>query len=151
MPVKSKSKASQIKRRLIAILGGSPCYKLIDYQASIWKVSLSADATDVVTADLKEITKQSQEITLATNHAKLLDDYQFFLCKDIERWADDKEYIEKLRGHRIMAAAYIVRLAEILEQIRIDSNNEGLKQELVRISIKMSRLIDKLEKSVLGG
>jgi hypothetical protein len=50
-----------------------------------------------------------------------------------------------------MAAAYIVRLAEILEQIRIDSNNEGLKQELVRISIKMSRLIDKLEKSVLGG
>jgi hypothetical protein len=81
MPVKSKSKASQIKRRLIAILGGSPCYKLIDYQASIWKVSLSADATDVVTVDLKEITKQSQEITLATNHAKLLDDYQFFYAK----------------------------------------------------------------------
>jgi hypothetical protein len=147
----AKSKRSQIKQWLIAIFGRNPCYKLIDYQGALWKVSLSADAANVLTVDLKDLTKQLQEITPATNHAKLLDDYQFLLCKEMERWSNDREYIEKLRGHRVMAAAYIVRLAEILEQIKMDSTNEGLKQELVKISRKMSRLIDKLEKSVLGG
>jgi hypothetical protein len=146
-----KSEKSQIKQWLMAIFGWNHCYKLIDYQGAAWKVSLSADAANVLTIDIKDLTKQLQEITPATNHAKLLDDYQFLLCKEIESWPNDREYIEKLRGYRIMAEAYIVRLAEILEQIKIDSTNDGLKQELVKISRKMSQLIDKLEKSVLGG
>jgi hypothetical protein len=105
--------------------------------------------SEVVTIDLKEITKQLQEVTQATSYAKLLDDFQFLLCREIEEWSDDREYVKLLRGYRIVAAAYIIILAALLEQIKSDSNNEGLRQELVRICRRMSRLIDKLEKSVL--
>ncbi|MGH9990326.1 MAG: hypothetical protein ACREAS_07810, partial [Nitrososphaera sp.] len=111
----------------------------------------SVNAAETVTVDLKELTKQVQEITRATSHAQMLDDYQYLICMDIERWKDDKEYVKLLRGYRIAIAGYIIRLGEILEQIKADMTNPQLKKELVLISRKMSDLIDKLAKSVSGG
>ncbi|MDQ3840178.1 MAG: hypothetical protein M3297_13025 [Thermoproteota archaeon] len=99
--------------------------------------------------NLNELTKQVQEISDATNHAKLLDEYQYLLCIEMEKGSDDRTYVKKLRVHRILALAYIVRLAEISEQIKADKTNQGLMQELVPVSRKMSQLIDKLEESVL--
>jgi hypothetical protein len=149
--VKRKSWKSRLKDWLINIFRRNPCYKLIAYQGTVWKLSLSADAAKVVTVNLKELTKQVQEITPATNHAIILDDYQYLMCRDIERWKDDKEYVKLLRGYRISITAYIIRLAEILEQIKVDIANVELKQELIRISRKMSDLIDSLANSLSRG
>jgi hypothetical protein len=147
----ARSGSARLKERLLSVFRSNPCFKLIDYQGTNWKISLSVDAPNLVAINLKELSKQIQELTPATNHAKLLDDYQFILCKEMERWVDDTKYIEKIRGHRIIAILYICRLAEIIEQIKVDATNQGLKREVVKISKKMTLLIDKLEKSVLGG
>ena len=72
----------------------------------------------MVSINIKELSKQVKEITAATNHAKILDDYQYFICREIERWKDDHEYVELLRNHRMAAAACITRLAE---QIKADA------------------------------
>jgi len=99
--------------------------------------------------DLKELTRQIPEITPATKYATLLDDYQFLLCNEMIRSSNDVKYVQKIRGIRIIAVAFIIRLSEILERLKEDPTNEGLKRELGIISEKMSRLIYKLEKSVL--
>jgi hypothetical protein len=145
-----KAIKSQVTAWLAALFGRGTCYKLIKYQGTNWNLSISGNANNVVTVDLKELTRQIQEITPATNHAKLLDDYQFLLCKEIVQWADDVAYVKNIRNFRLVASAYIMRLSEILEQIKTDMTNKGLKRELVRISKKMSHLIDILERSILG-
>ena len=111
------------------------CHKMIDYQG--------------FDLDLKELTRQIPEITPATKYATLLDDYQFLLCNEMIRSSNDVKYVQKIRGIRIIAVAFIIRLSEILERLKEDPTNEGLKRELGIISEKMSRLIYKLEKSVL--
>ena len=146
----AQSKGARLKRWLLGAFKKNPCFKLINYQGANWKIAVSADVENIVTLNLNELSKQLQELTPATNHAKLLDDYQFILCNEIEKWANDTKYVEKIRGHRVIAVAYICRLAEIMEQVKIDGSNKELKREVVTISRKMSRLIDKFEKSVLG-
>jgi hypothetical protein len=119
----------------------NPCQKLISYQETTWKFSASVDADKSVTVDLG-LEKQVQEVTPATNHAKLLDDFQYLLCKEIERWTEDVNYVSLLSKYRIMAIAYIVCLSQILEDIKVDPTNKALKQELVRISKSMTRLTE---------
>jgi hypothetical protein len=125
------------------------CQKMINYQGVSWKVSASVDAAKTVTVDLKELSKEVQQITTATNHAKLLDDYQVLFWQDMKRWADDANYVRILRSYRIIAIAYITRLAEILQQIEKDKTNKSLKRELARVSRRMSRVTEKFENAVL--
>jgi hypothetical protein len=70
-----KSKRSKFKQWLITIFRWNPGYKLINYQGVAWRVSLSADAANVLTVDLKDLTRQLQEITPATNHSKMLENF----------------------------------------------------------------------------
>jgi hypothetical protein len=144
-----KSKPAGIKEWLKEVFKRNPCRKIISYQGTSWKVSASVDA--VVTVDLKELTKHVQEVTSATNHAKLLDDFQVLFCLDIEKWAHDVNYVNILRRFRIVAIAYIIRLAEILEDIKVDLTNKALKRELVRISVRMTGLIEQFENTLLRG
>jgi hypothetical protein len=144
-----KSKRAGIKEWLKEVFKRNPCHKIISYQGTSWKVSASVDAAKVVTVDLKELTKHVHEVTSATNHAKLLDDFQVLFCLDIEKWAHDVNYVNILRRFRIVAIAYIIRLAEILEDIKVDLTNKALKRELVRISVRMTGLIEQFENTLL--
>ena len=69
------------------------CHKLIDYQQPIFKLSISTDIAGMG-IDLKEFSKQVQEITPATNHAKSLDNYQYLLCLEIMNSTQDVEYVK---------------------------------------------------------
>jgi hypothetical protein len=135
---------SRVKKWVKEIFASNPCYKLIDYKASDYKISVSAE-TGVVNVNLKELSRQVKEVTQATAHAKMLDDFQYLLCREVNNSADDPDFVKVLKRFRIVAVTYILRLGELLEQIKTDTKNKKLKQELVRVSSRMSRLIYKLE------
>jgi hypothetical protein len=84
------------------------------------EVSASVDAAKTLTVDLKELEKQVQEVTPATIHAKLLDDFQYFLCLEIERWADDVNYVKLHREFKVVTVANIVWFCLIMEHIKED-------------------------------
>lgn len=128
------------KEWLKRLFGRSQCRKLISYQGTSWKFSGSVDAK-TITVDLK-LEKQVKEITPATNHAKLLDDFQYLLCKEMERWTDDINYVTIFRKYRIIAMAQIFCLAQILEEVKVDPTNKALKKELVRITKKTTGLTE---------
>jgi len=119
-----------IIKKIKSFLKQTKCKKLIEYQKTIFKVSLSVNVENIATFDLKEISKQIQEIAPATNHAKILDDIQFLLCQEIENNTNDPEYLRTLQRFRIIIITYIARLAELLEHIKLDIHNNHLKQEL---------------------
>jgi hypothetical protein len=135
---------SRVKEWLKEIFKRNPCYKLIDYQASDFKISVSAE-TGVVNFDLKELSRQVKEVTHATTHAKMLDDFQYLLCREVNNSSNDPDFVKVLKRFRIVAVTYILRLGELLEQIKADTKNKKLQQELARVSSRMSRLIYKLE------
>jgi hypothetical protein len=143
-----KPRGLRVKKWLKEIFGRNPCYKLIDYKASDFKISVSAK-TGVVNIDLKELSKQVKEVTQATSHAKMLDDFQYLLCREVNNSSNDPDFVKVLKRFRIVAVTYILRLGELLEQIKADATNKKLQDELVRVSSRMSRLIYKLE-AVLG-
>ena len=89
------------------------CYKLIEYQGTLWKIAASTDVGRIVTVDLKEITRQLHEVTSATNYAKILDGYQFYLCKEMEKWSNDVEYVKSLRDYRLLIMGNLVLLAAV--------------------------------------
>jgi hypothetical protein len=56
-------------------------------------------------------------------------------------WKDDHEYVKLLRNFRMSVVICITRLAELLEQIKVDIMNRGLKKQLLEVSQIMSDLI----------
>jgi hypothetical protein len=144
-----KSKKSQFKERIKSFFKRDPCNKSISYKASDFKISVSVDVPGIADFDLKELSRQVKEVTAATTHVKYLDYYQHFLWCEIINSSDDPDYVRILRRFRVIIVSYIIRLGEILEQIKMDKDNTELKQELAKFSERMSELIYKLEKAVL--
>jgi hypothetical protein len=125
----------------------NPCEKLIRYYGTKVEISVSG-GTMGVNLDLKNISKQIQEITSATEYAKILDDYQYLLCKEIVNSSSNIKFSETLRKYRILILTYITRIGLIMKQLQ-DGLTEGLKEELIKISLNMQNLISKLEKTLL--
>jgi hypothetical protein len=124
-----ESKKSQFKARIKSFFKRDPCNKSISYKASDFKSSVSVDVPGIADFEL-ELSRSVKEVTAATTHVKYLDYYQHFLWCEIINSSDDPDYIRILRRFRVIIVSYIIRLGEILEQIKIDKDNTELKQEL---------------------
>jgi hypothetical protein len=120
---------------------------LIKYQGTKVVVSVSGEAMGI-NVDVKNISKEIQELTSATEYAKILDDFQYLLCKEVANSQDDPKYANKLRRYRILIVSHIASIALIMKQIQ-DGLLTGLKDEIIKISESMRSLIAKLEKSFL--
>jgi hypothetical protein len=143
---------NKVPQGIVQIIKGfftqpNPCEKLIRYEGSKVEVSASGEVLGV-NLDLKNISKEIQEITPATDYAKILDDYQYLLCKEIVRTSSDKKFSDTLTRFRIITVGYITQISLIMKQIQ-DGLIEGLKEELIRLIQNMRELISNLEKTLL--
>ncbi len=127
----------------------SECERLISYQKPRYKFLIFTDVQHVISVDINELSKHIQEITLISNYIKILDNYQFLMCKEIEKHVNDIEYVKYLGLFRIQICGYITQFGIIAEQLETDINNEQLVQQLITLSQKMTEAISKLESGFL--
>lgn len=128
---------------------GRECNKLIEYRGNNFRIS-TAVAAGGVHVDIKELSKQVQVLTQATNHAKVLDDYQYLLCTELKTRVKTDPDRPLLANYRIIMLGYITQVGSVLEQIKADRSNKALKKELFRLNGRMRSLIDKMRTDLLS-
>ncbi len=127
----------------------SECERLISYQKPLYKFTISANVQHVISIDINELSKHIQEINPIANYAKILDNYQYLICREIEKHVDDNEYVKFLGLFRIELCGYITQFEMITEQLKTDINNKHLNLQLITLLQKMIEAICKLESSFL--
>jgi hypothetical protein len=71
------------------------------------------------------------------------------MCKEIEKHVNDIEYVKYLGLFRIQICGYIIQFGIIAEQLKTDTNNKQLVQQLITLSQKMTEAISKIESGFL--
>ena len=106
---------------------------------------ISTDIQHVISFDINELSKHVQEIDQISNYIKILDNYQFLICKEIKKHLNDIEYVKYLGLFRIHICSYITQFQIIAKQLEKDISNKQLEQELTTLSQNMVEAISKLE------
>jgi archaea-specific DNA-binding protein len=132
-----------LREAIAHLIRQKSCKKLIAYKASNVKISGSSGPINII-----ELSRQVQEVTQASTHAKYLDDYQYFLCLEVLS-RDNPNDRRTLANYRVIIIGYITNAGIILEQIKNDIGNLDLKRELVKWTSETGELMRNLKQALI--
>ncbi len=139
----------KLSSRLRGLLGQRrECNKLIEYHGNNYVLSASAGVPPI-SISLQELSRKPVKLAEATNHAKVLDDYQFMMCSEI-RNRDPKDRDTKLlANYMVVMMGYVTEIGSLVEQILVKGSSKALEAELVKCDKKAVGLIDQMRKDLL--
>jgi hypothetical protein len=143
---------------IIWIRGKRDCEKLVSYQRN--QISFESIGTNAgpVKISIGKFSRKIQVINKATQIAQSLDDYQYLMCSEIERYAKRDPLRRKLEKYRIANISGLTLLRSILASAETTSTPDLAKkiEEWVAtmsnlIKIQMGYLMDvNLDKFVVN-
>jgi hypothetical protein len=93
--------------------------------------------------DMGKLAKKVKVLARATNTAKLMDQFQFYLCETAKNYDKGDDYAKLLDSYTILSLGYLSRFGEALEALANNPNDATIQNLIIRISNQMDQLMKK--------